>query len=75
MSNQIHNERTKMFADYINNLAVVAMSTGAIIPAVTATLSTQELGFRTFIPLIVGGILATALRFCVSWALGNLKDD
>ncbi|WP_027162313.1 hypothetical protein [Mesorhizobium sp. WSM1293] len=75
MSNQIHNERIKMRADYINNLAAVAMSTGVIIPAVTAALTTQELGWRTFIPLLIGGISATVLRFLVSAELAHLKED
>lgn len=76
MSNQIHNERIKMRADYINNLAVVAMSTGVIIPALSATLTSQELvGWHTIIPPIVGAAAAFGLRVLVSAELAHLKED
>ncbi|RWH17208.1 hypothetical protein [Mesorhizobium sp.] len=75
MSNQIHNERVKLRADYINNLAAVAMSTGVIIPAVTATLTTQELGWRTLVPFFVGAAAATGLRLLATAELGYLKED
>lgn len=61
----IHNERIKLFATFLNNLAVTAMAGGALLPGLTN---------QPFLPsVLVALALATAFHLFARWGLGSLK--
>jgi hypothetical protein len=62
MSNFVHNERVKMAANLFNNLAVVSMATGFVVPLISVFLLPRSAApVVTELPINVG-----AIAFCLS---------
>ncbi|PAQ04457.1 hypothetical protein [Mesorhizobium temperatum] len=72
---QLNNERIKLSAEYYNNLAVVAASTGFIIPTVSLAYAGQPIELKTFLPILVGLALGLSLKWYAAWELRFLKLD
>lgn len=71
---QLNNERIKLSAEYYNNLAVVAASTGFIIPTVSLAYAGQPIELKTFLPVLVGLGLGLVLKWYARWELRFLNS-
>lgn len=70
-----HNEQLRLSADYWNNLAVVAFSTGVVVPTISVSFAGQQLtDWKTFVPILLGLAIASFLRVVSHRRMGELKD-
>ena len=74
MSNLVHNERVKLRATFLNNLAVGALLGAIVIPA-AVKITTHEMGYWQAVVYVMGGVvLSWGLGVVARWTLRDLKE-
>jgi hypothetical protein len=73
MSNLVHNERVKLGATLLNNLAVASFAGGVLLPFLSSTPRVIEYPHYTLVAFITLTSWAMAMAVGAQWLLGKLK--
>lgn len=76
MSNLVHNEQTKMMANFFNSLGVVSFATGVIVPVVSVVLTHDTRPITSSIlALLFGVVMGIGLFFAAQYTLEHLQEE
>ncbi|CAH2399596.1 hypothetical protein [Mesorhizobium escarrei] len=73
VSNLVHNEQVKLFAVFLNNLAVASLATGAIVPMVSLSVVGKS-DLAVYIPFGIGAAIAVWFHWWAHRVLRELKE-
>lgn len=73
MSNLVHNEQTKLFASFLNNLGVAAFAAGLVIPVVSLGFAERPWVF-VWLPVALGAGIGMFLMLKAQKYLERLKE-
>ena len=73
MSNLVHNEQTKLFASFLNNLGVAALAAGLVIPLVSLAFAERPWVY-VWLPIALGAAIGTFLMWQAQKYLERLKE-
>ncbi|MGX9143677.1 hypothetical protein [Mesorhizobium sp. 128a] len=73
MSNLIHNEQTKLAATFWNNLSVLSLATGMVVPIISLS-ALQKSSLALWLPVGLGAVLCVAFFVVSQNTLKDLKE-
>jgi uncharacterized membrane protein YgaE (UPF0421/DUF939 family) len=73
MSNLVHNERVKLYANFCNNLAVASLLGAFFAPAISHLSQTHNFTHE-LLYVLVGVVLTFVFHLYARWTLRELKD-